>query len=272
MRQTIELPIGLDFLRKLSFPHKIGVLDRIYGRALAKKDPSWVRINSRLNWKLDLTDATQRWIIYDVYENRNVINWIRSWFAEGGTAIETGPNIGQTLIYYADLADQIIAVEPLESAIEWLQECIDYNQLTNIKLLNYGISNKPCILQLQQAGAQSTFRQDWYKRKHHPTTDIQCLPLDEIARQQQIERVRFWKLDVEGMDIEALEGAESLLAEQRIDAIYIEITGNNYDKSNALLNKHGYGLFTIDDNLNTVAVTNPIKQLTQSYLALPLKV
>ena len=91
----------------------------------------------------------------------------------------------------------------------------------------------------------------------------------EIAKQQQIERVRLWKLDVEGMDFEALEGAENLLANQRIDAIYIEISSNNYDKSSQLLKHHGYGLFNIDDHSEPTAVTNPAKDQTCTYLALP---
>ena len=178
MNKVIRLPFSLQLLRKFTFPHKIGILDRLYGYHLAGFGKSWVSVNPEFDWKLDLRDPTQRWIIYDVYENQNVINWIRSWFSSGGVAIETGPNIGQTMLYYVDLADQILAIEPLESAIDWLQECIDHNQLNNITLLNNGISNKPCVLQLQQAGAQSTFRNDWYTSKNHPTTEIQCYPLD----------------------------------------------------------------------------------------------
>ncbi len=269
INKVIRLPLSLHLLRQFSFPHKIGILDRLYGYHLAGFGKSWVSVSPQFDWKLDLTDPTQRWIVYDVYENKNVINWMRSWFSNGGIAIETGPNIGQTLLYYADLADRIVAIEPLKSAIDWLQECIDHNQLNNITLLNNGISNKPCVLKLQQAGAQSTFRTDWYTGKNHPTTEIQCYPLDEMAKQQQIERVRLWKLDVEGMDFEALEGAENLLAHQQIDAIYIEISSNNYDKSSQFLKQHGYDLFNIDDNSEPAAVTNPAKHQTCTYLALP---
>lgn len=270
MNQFVHLPLGLDFLRSQQLPHKIGVLDRIYGRSLAKQGEKWVKINSKIDWKLDLTDTTQRWIIYDSYENKNVISWIRSWFKNGGVAIETGPNVGQTMLYYADLANLIIAIDPLKSAIDWLEQCIEHNQLSNIKLLNNGVSNKATTLQLQQAGAQSTFRGDWYTTKGHQTVDIHCFPLDEIAKQHQLEKIRLWKLDVEGMDIEALEGAEKLLSKQQIEAIYIEITGGNFDKVSKLLKLHNYGLFNIDENTNPVELVNPQKEHTHSYIALPI--
>jgi Fe-S oxidoreductase len=49
---------------------------------------------------------------------------------------------------------------------------------------------------------------------------------DELAA-RSIEQVDLWKLDVEGYEIPALQGAQELLKERRIRAIYAELTGEN---------------------------------------------
>ena len=270
MVNQLSRPFGLAFLGRLNFPRKIGLLERIYGHQLARQGTCWVQIDSGIEWKLDLGDATQRWIVYDTYEGRQITAWLRSLFKNGGTAIESGSNIGQTLLYYADLADRIIAIEPLKSALQWLQECKDHNQLSNIELLNAGLAEQKSTLELQQAGAQSTFRSDWYKNNAHQTTRVDCFALDDVARQFDIKQIRLWKLDVEGMEYEALKGAHQLLLEKRIDAIYIEITGGNFARVKSLLNEHGYGLFLIDDQLNPYPVMAPVTEHTTVYVCLPI--
>lgn len=263
------MPIGLSFLCNLNFPHKIGILERIYGRQLAKNGECWVKTDSLIEWKLDLRDATQRWIVYDSYEGKNVTAWIRSLFREGGIAIESGSNIGQTLLYYADLADRVIAIDPLKSALDWLCECKDHNNLSNIEVLNAGLAKQVSQLELQQAGAQSTFRADWYKNKNHNTVTIDCFPLDDIAKRFELDQIRFWKIDVEGMEYEALQGAGELLSQKRIDSMFIEITGGNFYKVKQILETYNYGLYVIDKQLQPARVSRPLTQHTTVYISQP---
>lgn len=263
------MPIGLSYLCNLNFPHKIGILERIYGQQLAQNGDCWVKTDSRIEWKLDLSDATQRWIVYDSYEGKNVTAWIRSLFKEGGVAVESGSNIGQTLLYYADLADRIIAIDPLKTALDWLCECKDHNNLSNIEILHAGLADKKSRLELQQAGAQSTFRADWYKNKNHETVNIDCFPLDDIAVRYELSQIRFWKIDVEGMEYEALQGAGTLLSQHRIDAIFIEVTGGNFYKVKNILETHNYGLYTINEQLQPHRVNSPLTQHTTVYISQP---
>ncbi len=263
------MPAGLSFFSNFDFPHKIGILERIYGQQLAKNGECWIKTDSRLEWKLDLADATQRWIVYDTYEGNNITAWIRSLFRQGGTAVESGSNIGQTLLYYADLADRIIAIDPLKTALDWLNECKHHNNLTHIEVLNAGLASKRVKLELQQAGTQSTFRADWYKNKNYPTVEIDCFPLDEIAERYKLGQIRFWKIDVEGMEHEALKGGGDLLSQQRIDAIFIEVTGGNFQRVDEILKKYNYGLYTINQQLQPDRVNIPLTEHTTVYISLP---
>lgn len=269
MTNYIEMPTGLSYLCSLNFPHKIGILERIYGKQLSKNGECWVKSAAQIEWKLDLNDVTQRWIIYDSYEGKNVTAWIRSLFNEGGTAVESGSNIGQTLLYYADLADRIIAIEPLKSALDWLSECKEHNNLSNIELVNAGLASKRTRLMLQKAGAQSTFRSDWYKHKGHQTVEIDCYPLDEIAQLYNLTQVRFWKIDVEGMEVEALQGAHMLLSENRIDAIFIEVTAGNFHNVKNILEGHDYSLYAINERNQLKRIVIPLTENTTVYISLP---
>lgn len=269
MVNYVNKPAGLSLLSYLNFPHKIGILERIYGRQLAKNGKCWVKTHSGMEWKLDLTDATQRWIVYDSYEGRAVTAWIRSLFKDGGVAVESGSNIGQTLMYYADLADRIIAIDPLQTAIDWVSECKNHNALSNIETINAGLADKRTRLKLQMSGPHSTFRTDWYQNAKHETVEIDVYPLDELAQMYNTDKIRFWKIDVEGMENEVLQGANSLLSNKQIDALFIEVTGGSFHKVKQTLQKNGYDLYIIDDKQKPDRVHSPRTTHTTTYISLP---
>lgn len=53
--RTAPLPAGLSLLRRLSLPRKLGLLERIYGRALSARGIDRIRL-----WKLDVERAEPR--------------------------------------------------------------------------------------------------------------------------------------------------------------------------------------------------------------------
>lgn len=55
-----------------------------------------------------------------------------------------------------------------------------------------------------------------------------------------------WKLDVEGYEIPALQGAEAFLKEQRIKAIYAEMIDENGQRIRDYLTQFGYSCYLFD--------------------------
>ena len=49
-----------------------------------------------------------------------------------------------------------------------------------------------------------------------------------------------WTLDVEGYEVPALQGAEKLLKQKKIKALYVEITGDNSKRVRDYLGQFGY--------------------------------
>ncbi len=245
--RPFNLPLGLAFARRLSFPHKLGILDRVYGRHLARLGTQWVRTwNSKL-WKLDLSDVGHRWIVYGVYEGSDWLDWLLPRLAVApGVVIESGANIGQTLMYYAALPGiQVWAFEPNPVDADWLQECLEANPALQTHVIRCGLANAKSEVELQLYGARSTMIGHWYQDKDFVRLNVPVVRLDDFAAEKDIKRIAFWKLDAEGMELDALKGASGLLASRAIEAILIEAVGDYYAPIKRLLEIYRYTVFTL---------------------------
>lgn len=243
------LPLGLSSLRALNFPRKLGLLERLYGSALARHGTSLITAWNGRTWKLDLTDSSQRWIVYGVYEGEGWLRWLRPFLVDGGVVVESGANIGQTLMYYAfDPKLRVFAFEPDPASREWLTECLQLQADGSVEIVAAGLGAEATMLQLQCHGARSTMQMNWYKRLALDTVQVPVVALDDWSRDRGIDRIRFWKLDVEGHELAALRGAATLLANRAIDAILIEVAAECFAPLRLELEKFGYRLFRIGAN------------------------
>lgn len=245
MFEPTQFPIGLKTLRDIPFPHKLGILERLYGKTLFRKGICWAETSNRVLWKLDLREVTQRWIVYGDYEGPAQMQWLRRWLSGGGgVVIDSGANIGQMLLFLAPLPHvEIYAFEPLPDAANWLAECLDNYPDWKVKLIRQGLSRQQEEIAIQIDGARSTTRMDWYAGKGFPTSTITVTSLDEFLMEHNVKKVRLWKLDVEGHELQALQGAERHLRSYCIEAALIEDSGS--DDVYAYLDDCGYSLYRI---------------------------
>jgi len=242
--RPIHLPFLLRLLRRYPIPHKLGLMDRLFGKTLLRYGASWVTTSNGVIWKLNLEDITERWIVYGDYEGPLQMNWIRAWLADGGTVVDSGVNIGQMLLFMAPLPEvSVHAFEPLPEAYKWMSECVGGYPEWKIKLNQYGLSSSHCKINIQVDGARSTARMDWYEGKNFPLVEITVKTLDEYLQQEGIEQVRLWKLDVEGHELEALNGARKYLQKHKIGAILIEVSSQL--EVTRFLKKYGYELYML---------------------------
>lgn len=223
----IPLPTGLKLLRTLPLPHKLGILNRLYGRSLAAQGVCWVQASNGVVWRLDLGDKTNRWIVFGDYERAAQMHWVRRWLRGGGLVIDSGANIGQMTLYLGPLPGvRVAAFEPIPLATDWLAECLALYPDWPVTLYRTGLSDAPAHLTLRIAGAKSTARTDWYAEHALPEIQIEVTTLDAFAEQQGIPSIRLWKLDVEGHEPEALRGTRGLLESHRIEAVLVEVSSD----------------------------------------------
>lgn len=241
--KAIGLPFGLALLRGLPLPRKLGLLERIYGGSLAARAIAWVSTANGVLWKLDLRDSSERWIVYGDYEGSVQMDWVRGWLVKGGIVVDSGANIGQMCLYFGPLGAEVHAFEPLPEAADWLEECLGNYPDWKVSLIRSGLSLRKQKIEVQVAGAKSTARMDWYKGKQLRKLDISVISLDDYLEESRIDSVRLWKLDVEGHEPDALEGARKALSNRKIDAVLVEISD---DRVASVLKEFGYTINRIE--------------------------
>ena len=214
---------ALRLFQSLRFPRKLGFGELIWSRSLASHGVTWVAF-SGLKWKLNLANDTHRWLVYGEYEELGVRTLLEGVLRPDDVIIDSGANIGQMILMYmrVERSLRIYAFEPTPQARDWLAECLRANELSTVAVNGIALG--------QSAETESLILHDFHFKegaKDYVTaggsgTPIEVTTLDSFTREQGIGRIRFWKLDVEGGELNALRGARVLLQRGRIDYLYIE--------------------------------------------------
>jgi len=239
--KTVSLPAPLTWIQPFDFPHKLGICEKFFAKAIASQGICWVNTGAGIPWKLDLTNPTHRWIVYGKYEGAAFINWAKKFLPSDGIIVDSGANIGQMLIYLSQFVPQgkVLAFEPGTKAANWLEECLYINHGFPVEIIRAGLGASHVQLHLNYTGAslthgaQNTISETEGER-------IQIVPLASELAARSIQKVDLWKLDVEGYEVQALEGAEELLKEQRIRAIWAELFGENGQRIREYLANYKY--------------------------------
>ena len=157
------------------------------------------------------------WLVWELtmqhdYESRQVV------IQPGDTVIDGGAHVGTFTRYaLAHGAARVIAVEPEPVNIA----CLEANLASEIAagrvtLVKAGIWNEKTYLTLRDSADNSAGHS--FVREVPDSSKLPGLPvltLDEIVNELRLERVDFIKMDIEGAERRALEGARGTLARFR---------------------------------------------------------
>jgi len=243
----ISLPSTLKIIRKLSFPKKLGLCDKIYGRTLATYGSSWVLTSIGIPWKLDLRNPTHRWIVYGLYQDPGFLKWVKKNLPQEAVIVDSGSNIGQMLLYFASWfpKGKILAFEPGGHARTWLEQCLKINKDFPVELLACGLGSQKSTLFINHA-EDSLMHGGQAHVSSEGEEQIEIERLDTILESKKIKTVDLWKLDVEGYELEALLGAEGLLKKKSVKAIYVEFSANIEQQIIEYLRDLDYALYYIN--------------------------
>jgi FkbM family methyltransferase len=165
---------------------------------------------------------------------------ISEFFPEGGVFVDIGANIGNHSIYVGRYLSprEIIVFEPNPPAIALLQINIILNglqQVTDMRHLGLGVSDAPGNAQIWTAAGNLGGTR--------LVTDGQAggLPLvrgDDVLAGR---RVDFIKIDIEGMELQALAGLAATIATCR-PVMFIEVDNVNAATFEAWVQSNGYAI------------------------------
>lgn len=152
----------------------------------------------------------------------------------GDLFIDVGANVGIYAVFCASLGAQVIALEPAPDTVQLLRDNIALNPHLLIEVLQAAAGERTGYTTLT-SGLDSTNRIDPAGRDV-----VRLLTLDEMIGRRTVAGV---KIDVEGFELDVLQGAHQALQENRVQVLQLE--WNDLVERQPIaefLSQHGYEL------------------------------
>jgi len=209
-------------------------------------------------------------MIYDRYADSNFLKWAEKNLPANAVIIDSGSNIGQFLPYYSLIAPaaRVLAFEPAHALVEWIQECVTENKL-NVEVIAKGLGDEEMNGFLSDCG-EDAVKGLWGEVSTESGEPIRLAVLGKELTLRSIQHVDLWKLDVEGYEIQALQGVADFLKEHRIRALYIEmaVKKDNHRRILDYMTAKGYKAFEVEAN-GTLAPLFKLRPYQMDALFLP---
>lgn len=239
----------------------------------------------KLNLSLNPNEMTQKMML-DYFKNGKlyepeISGLLLQILQKGDCFIDIGAHIG----YYSMLASILVgetgfvyAVEPALSNQEHIQENIKLNNFNNLKLIPFALGAETketeLFINLDNDGGHALFDVGLHpynkqSREHQTKQNIHLTTLDEALKDEQISNLKLIKIDVEGAEYQALQGAVKTLNTYKVPYIICEINrfcldkmGTNEQQLRAFMASLGYETYLLLPNEPEKA---PVKLAPNQY-------
>jgi len=231
-----QMESTLNLLKNLNSKREFNIvnykLDNIYDFSYAGKN-----IKFYLPY---LNDHIQKII----YLNRNfyelsMLEDIKGRLEQNKIVVDVGANIGNHTVYFSKIceAKMVYAFEPQKEIFDILKKNIEINELSHsVKLFNMGVGKE------HGYGSISVVDPNNYgmtRLNKDANGQIEIVSLDSILL-EKVPKVDMIKIDVEGMEVDVLIGADKILKKFK-PLIYIEAgTDYEFNEISKFLNKYKY--------------------------------
>jgi FkbM family methyltransferase len=186
----------------------------------------------------------------------------RKYFGDGVVALDCGANIGVHTIEWANLMHgwgEVIAIEAQERLFYALAGNIAINNCFNARAVHAAVAAKAGIMRVPTPDYLKAGSFGSLELRRREGTEFIGQPIDYSEEKSsvirtvtidsfELARIDLIKIDVEGMELEAIEGAEASLTRTR-PILIVESIKTDKAKLSAALERLGYRLFEIGLNL-----------------------
>lgn len=226
----------------------------------------------------DFKDQLQRQMYFGLYDPPETQLLYRL-LQPGDIFLDVGANVG----YYTLVASQIVgpdgqvhAFEPIAQNTAALRETITQNNISNILVNEVAVGATPGSLQLY-VGDREIGNSGWASivssQKRTKGLTVEKISLDRYLQAREITQVQLVKLDIEGSELQALQGMESLLSGPDAPSLLCEVNPYLLGKLNlsprvltTYLDERGYLLFEVDRSaIRPIAPEHEITRLVNLF-------
>lgn len=185
-----------------------------------------------LKLALDLDKGLQNFFFWFPEEYEPALQWsIRNLLPLGGSFVDCGSNTGLFGLYavHRRMARSYF-IEPHPRLAQEIRENISRNGFDEQCVVHeVAASSQPGTMQLMMYEGRERMSDGVHRLVsggegggETRLVDVNVTTLKEIMMQNRLEHLDFLKVDVEGHDVQALEGLEDFLDPKRISCIYVE--------------------------------------------------
>jgi FkbM family methyltransferase len=136
--------------------------------------------------------------------------YAKEFIKNGYCVLDCGANFGIFSLYAAYLNEngKIYAIEPVKETADIMQRLLDFFEVKNVKIIRKAVGDEKKkafinVVPYQLSLISSTLLDVNYGKKE----EIEVDTIDNIVKEEKIERVDFIKMDIEGYERYALKGA-----------------------------------------------------------------
>lgn len=239
---------------------------QFYKRLTQKKIIIPLTANIKLNCYPDSRSASHA--LYCGLYDYNEMNFLLRYIQSRDSFIDIGANIGiYTLLAASKIKHgYIYSFEALPKNYERLLENINLNDLTTVEAYKLAISNSQGLTWLNFSDGDCTpsiTNQGNRKNVAVPTNN-----LDNLATNIPFEQIMLGKMDIEGAEILALQGAASLLSAKQPPVWILEILNQENTEIINFLTSYGYQLYRYEADANILKEVDLSQSDGNNFLAI----
>ena len=186
------------------------------------------------------------------------VNVAQSIIGKGDTVFDVGAHVGRHTLHFSYLCGHsgvVYAFEPESDNYEILRGNITRNNISNCVIFPLALSNKQdnTMLHLNPSSTEGhsiIANGHTWSSGQHEHVEVGCETLDTVCGDNNIDRIRLLKIDVEGAHFLVLQGTARMLSNRCIDIVICEagsntqaISGRTDQDLLALMADFGYSPF-----------------------------
>lgn len=182
---------------------------------------------------------------------------VKNILKKGSAMIDVGSNIGYYTILGAGemQGGKVYAFDVDTRPIKAFLENIRFNNLQDKVVFTQVLVSDKNGFEYFKKEKQSEMSHIVVNGKSKGAKRRKSVKLDTFAKENELEKIRLIKIDVEGAEFKVISGMKNLLKNKKVDYLMTEINKEIYNFGNKpkelykLLQQSGYNLFVVDNGL-----------------------
>jgi FkbM family methyltransferase len=154
---------------------------------------------------------------------KNEMDLCKEYISETSIVLDIGANIGLHSIYFASLAKDgwVLSFEPSLTTFSFLARNVA--NISNIVPINLAVSDEGKIASFYHTSDNAySSLMDTKRKEVVSVKKVPCMRVDDVVSGLHFDRVDFVKIDVEGLEFEALKGMSEVISKYQ-PVIFCEI-------------------------------------------------